>query len=340
MSIKLKNLAKSRLSVSLSAADTTAIVVATEGERFPELTTGDYFYAALQNALGVIEFVKVTARAGDAMTIERAQGGTTAVSWNAGDIFAQRFTAETLYEYIHDQLRIGIALSSVAGTNTITATAPNFEAYSAQDRFILIPVGANTGAATINISSVGAKAIEWNGAALVGGELQAGQAYLIAYNGTNFDLLGYSPTLPTITAYAETLLESTDAAAARTVLELDDAAYTDVEQTFTAQQTPMSGTLTDAATVDWDGDTDGQVVTLTLGGNRTLAAPTNINQYALYVLRVAQDATGGRTLAWNSAYKFPSAVAPTLTATASAVDVFSFVGGAANTLEYIGQDVR
>lgn len=115
-----------------------------------------------------------------------------------------------------------------------------------------------------------------------------------------------------------------------------NTAKTNIEQTWTAQQTPKNGSLTDGANIDWNGDTNGQVVTVTLSGNRTMNAPTNINQYALYLLRVTQDATGSRTLAWNAAYKFGGAGAPTLTTTASKTDILSFVGGAGNTLEYLG----
>lgn len=115
-----------------------------------------------------------------------------------------------------------------------------------------------------------------------------------------------------------------------------DTAKLDVKQTWTAQQTPKSGTLTDGTTIDWNGDTNGQVVAVTLGGNRTMNAPSNIQQYATYVLRVAQDGTGSRTLAFNAAYKFGTAGAPTLTTTASKVDILGFIGGASNTLEYTG----
>lgn len=115
-----------------------------------------------------------------------------------------------------------------------------------------------------------------------------------------------------------------------------DTAKLDVAQTFTAQQTPMNGALTDGATIDWNGNTNGQVVTVTLADNRTMNAPSNIRQYAMYVIRVTQDGTGSRVLAWNAAYKFGTAAAPTLTTTANKVDVLMFIGGATNTLEYIG----
>lgn len=115
-----------------------------------------------------------------------------------------------------------------------------------------------------------------------------------------------------------------------------DTAKLDVKQTFTAQQTPKNGTLTDGATINWDGDSNGQIVSVTLGGNRAMAAPANIVENTLYLLRIAQDGTGSRTLSWDAAFKFGSAGAPTLTTTASKVDFISFVGGAGNTLECLG----
>lgn len=66
-------------------------------------------------------------------------------------------------------------LSSVAGTNTITAaTTPALTAYTVGQRFGLVPAATNTGATTLNISSLGAGAVQSHGAACVGGELIAG----------------------------------------------------------------------------------------------------------------------------------------------------------------------
>lgn len=59
---------------------------------------------------------------------------------------------------------------------------------------------------------------------------------------------------------------------------------------------------------------------VTLAGNRTLDNPTGLLDGQPLEFRVQQDATGGRTLAFGSKFKFPGGVAPTLTAAANAVD--------------------
>lgn len=63
-------------------------------------------------------------------------------------------------------------LTGVAGTNTITATATPTPTLAIGQRFWFIPAATNTAAATLNISSTGAGAIQLNGAALTGGELK------------------------------------------------------------------------------------------------------------------------------------------------------------------------
>ena len=81
--------------------------------------------------------------------------------------------------------------------------------------------------------------------------------------------------------------------------------------------------LTDQATVTWDASTE-DVCKLTLGGNRTLAAPTNNTTGQFISILVIQDGTGSRTLTWNAVFEFAADTAPTLTTTASKGDVFVF----------------
>jgi hypothetical protein len=82
-------------------------------------------------------------------------------------------------------------------------------------------------------------------------------------------------------------------------------------------------TLTDGTTVTWDAST-APVCKLTLGGNRTLSAPTNGATGQFISIAVIQDATGSRTLTWNSVYEFTGDTAPTLTTTVSKADLFVF----------------
>ena len=82
-------------------------------------------------------------------------------------------------------------------------------------------------------------------------------------------------------------------------------------------------TLTDQATITWDASTQ-DVCKVTLGGNRTLAAPTNNTTGQFISILVIQDGTGSRTLTWNAVFEFAADTAPTLTTTASKGDVFVF----------------
>ena len=82
-------------------------------------------------------------------------------------------------------------------------------------------------------------------------------------------------------------------------------------------------TLTDGATITWDVGTS-PVAKVTLGGARTISAPTNGATGQFISLAVIQDATGSRTLTWNSVYEFTADTAPTLTTTPSKADLFVF----------------
>ena len=84
-------------------------------------------------------------------------------------------------------------------------------------------------------------------------------------------------------------------------------------------------TLTDGSTIAWN-VINSPVAFVTLGGNRTMAAPSGTGAAAgqFISLLVKQDGTGGRTITWNAVYEFPSDTAPTLTTTANLGDIFSF----------------
>lgn len=91
-----------------------------------------------------------------------------------------------------------VLLTSVSGTNTITATfAPSAIAptsYAAGQRWVLIPAVTNTGPVTLNINSIGARTISKNGPtgpiALVAGDLVAGNLYSLTDAGSQLIVTG------------------------------------------------------------------------------------------------------------------------------------------------------
>lgn len=93
---------------------------------------------------------------------------------------------------------------------------------------------------------------------------------------------------------------------------------------MTGALTPIV-TLTDAASVATDLNT-GNVFYVTLGGNRTLAAPTETttNIGAVGQIYIQQDGTGSRTLSYNTVFQFPGASVPSLSTSANAVDALFY----------------
>ena len=71
---------------------------------------------------------------------------------------------------------------------------------------------------------------------------------------------------------------------------------------------------------------------VTLGGNRTFAAPSNQAVGQAGSIFITQDGTGSRTAAFNSAFKFVGGTAPTLTTTASAVDRIDYIIKSSNVI--------
>ncbi|MEM7016101.1 MAG: hypothetical protein AAF512_02030 [Pseudomonadota bacterium] len=102
-----------------------------------------------------------------------------------------------------------------------------------------------------------------------------------------------------------------------------DIVAKDVANDFTKPQSCAGGALTDAATIAWD-MSDIQKARVTLGGNRTLGAPTNVRANTDWSLRIEQGAGGNHTLAYNSIFKHPGGTAPVLSTTAGDVDILCF----------------
>ena len=83
-----------------------------------------------------------------------------------------------------------ILLSAVAGTNTVTATSTTYTAYFTGSTVSFVAAGANTGATTLNINGLGAKAITKQGStALTQGDIKLGQIVMLTYDGTRFQII-------------------------------------------------------------------------------------------------------------------------------------------------------
>lgn len=98
-----------------------------------------------------------------------------------------------------------------------------------------------------------------------------------------------------------------------------NVAVTNAAQSFTAQQRGAISALTDGATITPDFALANNF-SVTLGGNRTLANPSNLTAGASGCIWITQDGTGSRTLAYGSSWDFTGGTAPTLTTTANARD--------------------
>lgn len=169
----------------------------------------------------------------------------------------------------------------------------------------------------------------------------SGAAYLAAANNLS-DLTNAATARTNLGLAIGTNVQAYDAdlttlgaggASARTFLGLaigtDVQAYdaatakTNANQSFSVAQRGTITALTDGATITPNMN-NANNFSVTLGGSRTLANPTNLTAGQSGVIVITQDGTGSRTLAYGSYFKFPAGTAPTLTTTASAVDVLAY----------------
>jgi len=159
------------------------------------------------------------------------------------------------------------------------------------------------------------------------------------------DALSIASTTVTSTAAELNILDGvTSTAAELNYSDLATLGTTAASKVFTADAnglTKVSGavlntedTLTDGSTIAWDVIAS-PVAKVTLGGNRTFAAPSGTTPAAgqFVSLLLIQDGTGSRTITWNAVYEFAADTAPTLTTTANLGDLFVFRYNGAKWLE-------
>ncbi len=246
-----------------------------------------------------------------------------------------------------------LTAGGTADAKTLTYSVAPAAYYNGQ-RFAFIANTTNTGSATLNVNALGAKTIRsmLTGTLtnLASGDMVAGMYVEVAYNTAN-DCFAWVNQTPVIAAASETVAgrvelatnaevqTGTDTARAVTPagLAAKEASAAEwrnntADRILTTDQAwSAAGTvaLTDAATVAVDMNA-GLNFTLTLGGNRTLGQPTNTKVGQTGFIRINQDGTGSRTLAYHADWKFAGGNDPVLTTTASATDILFYQVIAAN----------
>lgn len=101
----------------------------------------------------------------------------------------------------------GLITRNYAGLTTGTSTAyiatptPAWTAYTTSGLVVIIPHVSNSGAATINISSLGTKDLKIAGSAIAAGVLQQNVPTVLAYTGTYFEVLLQNVSIPTGAIY-------------------------------------------------------------------------------------------------------------------------------------------
>jgi hypothetical protein len=143
-------------------------------------------------------------------------------------------------------------LSAIAGTgDAITGvTAVPYSALAVDFFVRYIPIHDNSSAVTLNVNSIGAKAITKNGTvALAGGELVTGRCYLLMYDGTRFQLIGQIAPISATVLGSDTHGVPTAAALATNKFYIGSTGNLPVEQTMSGDATlAASGALTLANT--------------------------------------------------------------------------------------------
>lgn len=316
---KFANNAWGTLASSITNTDTTITLTAGHGARFPTLGTNEVFLATLIDSSNNLEIIEVTARSTDTLTVVRGQEGTTARAYGAGDRIELRVTRGVMESVAQkDEDPVFTSHVSLSGTQVREDKGADIVAAATTD------LGTATGnyvtithaSGTLAITSLG-------GASLPAGtEIEtrfsiSGGTLSLTHNATNLILPGGS----------NITLANGD------VLRWRKEHDSNAEWRLVSAHVPgyirnpvgASQTLTFGATTNWDASL-GQVATLTLSGNTTLAAPTALKAGGHYTLRVVQDATGGRTITWDAAYKgVRGAAMPQPAPSANTTTVYHFV---------------
>lgn len=205
MSIQLfSNNAGTTLAGNITSGSLSLSVLTGSGALFPVIAggSGNWWIGTLNKASApaTLEIVKVTATSTDTFTIVRAQEGTTALAWNAGDTFSMFCSAGTQANFIQPaqlQAQGGAYAADTGPANAyVVGLTPALTAHVVGMPIRWRAGHANTGASTFNDGAgSAAMIIEANvgvGGALAPGNIAVGGMYVCMWDGVQFVLLNPS----------------------------------------------------------------------------------------------------------------------------------------------------
>lgn len=147
----------------------------------------------------------------------------------------------------------------------------------------------------------------------VTGALEIGTAGSLVFEGSTAD--PFETTLAVVDPTADRTITLPNATGTVPLLSL--------AQTFTAAQRGTISALTDGATITADFAVANNF-SVTLGGNRNLANPSNVTAGQSGCIFISQDATGERTLNYGGNWDFAGGDPPNLSTAANAVDLLVY----------------
>lgn len=224
--------------------------------------------------------------------------------------------------------------ASININGTVGATTANTGAFTTISATTTGTSGAIN--VTYNPASAAGQAIN-----VTGKDSQGGTGYLDFLKVTN-TTTGATNANKTLRTNSTGQLEIVNSAYNAVILALTDAGNLQVPSATINGLTSLKtfketvyagGSQTTAYTPDYN---NGTVHTVTLGGNVTFAAPTNMVAGASLTLILTQDATGSRTGTWNASYKWMGGT-PTLSTTASAIDTVNIFYDGTNYISSIAK---
>jgi hypothetical protein len=229
------------------------------------------------------------------------QNGTVIVSGNASIVNADINASAAI---VDTKLATIATAGKVSNSATTAASANTASAIVARDASGNFTAGTITAALTGNASTATTLATARN---IQGVSFDGSAAITVVTAGSGISVTG--------TAVANTGVLSVNGSTGA----ITNIAATNAAQSYTAAQRGTISALTDGATITADFAAANNF-SVTLGGNRTLANPSNQTAGQSGCIWITQDGTGSRTLAYGSQWDFTGGTAPTLSTAAAAVD--------------------